>query len=278
MGEQTGSVGSDEHASSQAFVAPDSRFRVSVVIPARNEALNLTVVLPQIAPVYEVVLVDGSSVDDTIEVTRSLRPDAIIIRQEGRGKGDALQQGFSAASGDIIVMLDADGSADPAEIPRFVAALAEGADFAKGSRNLPGGGSSDITWLRSSGNRYLTWLVNSLFDTSYTDLCYGYNAFWRHCLPAIHVDCAGFEVETLMNIRIARAGLRVTEVPSFELERIHGESNLRPIRDGLRIKRTIVRERFGFRHAPSPAADHNPALAELDGSLAVVSSVVGLDL
>jgi hypothetical protein len=147
-------------------------------------------------------------------------------------------------------MLDADGSADPAEIPAYVSALQSGADFAKGSRYLTGGGSSDITGLRSLGNRTLGGIVNALFGTRYTDLCYGYNAFWRHCLPVMNVDCDGFEVETLINIRIARARLSIAEVPSFERDRIHGESNLNTFRDGWRVLRTIFRERFSRPAAP----------------------------
>ncbi len=179
------------------------------------------------------------------------------MHEERRGKGAGLQAGFGAATGDIIVMLDADGSADPAEIPRFVEALVSGADFAKGSRYLAGGGSADLTVVRRFGNVGLTALVNLLYGTSYTDLCYGYNAFWRHCLPYLQVDCDGFEVETLINIRIAKAGLRVAEVPSFEERRIHGQSNLRPFRDGWRVQRTIMRERFGGKSpdaAPTPTS------------------------
>lgn len=219
--------------------------RVSVVIPTLNEAENLPHVFAQLpAALHEVVLVDGHSVDDTVEVARRLRPDIRVVRQARRGKGDALACGFSACTGDAIVMMDADGSTDPSEIPRFVAALAEGADFAKGSRCLPGGGSADLTWLRSAGNKFLSFAVNLLYGTKYTDLCYGYNAFRLSCLESLFVDCPGFEVETLINIRIARLGLKVAEVPSFEGRRINGMSNLRPIRDGLRILRVIVRERF----------------------------------
>jgi Glycosyl transferase family 2 len=218
--------------------------RVSVVIPTLNEAKNLPHVFRELpSELYEVVLVDGRSTDGTVEVAREHYPDVRIIGQTGRGKGNALACGFDAARGDVIVMLDADGSADPGEISRFVDALANGADFAKGSRFLEGGGSSDITFLRHLGNRFLCGIVNSLYRTRYSDLCYGYNAFWRHCLAHINVDCDGFEVETLINIRVAKAGLRVEEVPSFERDRLFGESNLRTFRDGFRVLRTILRER-----------------------------------
>jgi glycosyltransferase involved in cell wall biosynthesis len=218
---------------------------VSVVIPALNEARNLPHVLTRLPEdIYEVIFVDGHSVDLTMEVARALYCDVRFVKQTGRGKGNALQSGFQACRGDIIVMLDADGSADGAEIPRFVDALCRGADFAKGSRFLEGGGSADITRLRRLGNWGLNLLVNTLYGTRYTDLCYGYNAFWAHCLPRINVDCDGFEVETLINVRIAKAGLRVAEVPSYEGLRIHGASNLHAVRDGLRVLRTILSERF----------------------------------
>jgi glycosyltransferase involved in cell wall biosynthesis len=190
-----------------------------------------------------VVLVDGHSKDGTIDVARTIRPDVRVVLQDGRGKGNALACGFAAASGDIIVMIDADASNDPREIPQFVAALLAGNDFAKGSRFAPGGASTDITPIRALGNRMLGLAVNLLFGTRYTDLCYGYNAFWRHCLPHMHVTCDGFEVETLIHVRVARAGLAVAEVASVEHERLHGESKLSATRDGLRILRMIVRER-----------------------------------
>jgi len=219
--------------------------RVSVVIPTLNEADNLPHVFAEFpAGLHEVVLVDGHSVDDTIEVAKRLRPDIRVVLQGHRGKGDALACGFAACTGNVIVMMDADGSTDPKEIPRFVRALVDGADFAKGSRYLPGGGSGDLTWLRRTGNRLLSVAVNLLYGTKYTDLCYGFNAFRVTCLDSLLVDCPGFEVETLINIRVAKLGLKVAEVPSFEGERINGNSNLHPVRDGLRVLKVIIRERF----------------------------------
>ncbi len=219
--------------------------RISVVVPTLNEAKNLPHVFAELPQgLHEVIVVDGFSTDGTPEVARRLRPDVKVVKQTQRGKGDALRCGFEASTGDILVMLDADGSANPAEIPAFVRTLMTGADFAKGTRFHPDGGSSDITPLRSAGNRLLSGTVNLLFGTSYSDLCYGYNAFWRHCLPAMSVDCTGFEVETLINVRIARAGLKVSEVPSFERDRIHGQSNLNTFRDGGRVLRTILGERL----------------------------------
>jgi glycosyltransferase involved in cell wall biosynthesis len=218
--------------------------RVSVVIPTLNEERNLPYVLSSLPRgLHEVIVVDGLSTDGTVAVAKRLRPDARIVMQSGRGKGNALAAGFAACTGDIVVTLDADGSTDAAEIPRFVAALCNGADFVKGSRFAQGGASSDITRTRRWGNRALNALVNGLYGTSYTDLCYGYNAFWARCLPYMRVDCEGFEVETLVNVRIAKGGLVIHEVPSCERRRIHGNSNLHAVRDGTRVLRIIVRER-----------------------------------
>lgn len=227
-----------------ALPDPSAAPTVSVVIPTRDEARNLPHVFRDMPrDIHQVVVVDGHSTDGTVAVARRLWPSCQVIRQTGRGKGNALALGFAAVTGDITVMLDADGSADPREIPRFVAALVAGADVAKGSRFAgAGGGSTDITALRHLGNAALTRTVNRIWGTSYTDLCYGYNAIWSRWLPVLDVDCDGFEIETLMNIRMAAAQLRVVEVPSFELERIHGASNLRAVRDGLRVARTIRAE------------------------------------
>ena len=217
---------------------------ISVIIPTRNEAENLYYILPRIPSIVrEVILVDGHSTDDTIAVARQLRPTIRIIKQVWKGKGDAVRVGFAACTGDIIVMLDGDGSTDPEEIPRFVAPLLEGYDFAKGSRFIPGGGSNDITVLRLMGNYGLCGLTNVLFRRQFSDLCYGYNAFWRYCLDYAEIDCDGFEIETQLSLRMHKANLKIVEVPSMEHSRIHGQSNLRTFRDGWRVLKTILEER-----------------------------------
>jgi glycosyltransferase involved in cell wall biosynthesis len=231
--------------------------KVSVIIPTLNEAANLPHVLPHIPSwVHEVIIVDGRSKDGTPEVARKLMPSVRIVEETKRGKGAALLAGFHAATGDIIVMLDADGSMDPQEMSTYVAALCNGADFVKGSRYLQGGGSSDLTFVRNLGNWGLTLTVKILFGCRYSDLCYGYCAFWRHVLPVLDLKSDGFEIETEMNVRALVTKLRIVEVSSFETERIHGESHLRPIQDGLRVMRTILRERW--RASTDPTA--SPAL------------------
>jgi glycosyltransferase involved in cell wall biosynthesis len=259
---------------------------VSVVIPALNEERNLPHVAAQLPDdIDEIVFVNGNSVDNTAEVARELWPDGVHVKQTRKGKGNALACGFAVASGDIIVMIDADGSTDPAEIPSYIEALTSGADFAKGSRFISGGGSADITVFRRFGNMGLNGLVNALFSTRYTDLCYGYNAFWRHCLdvmrlPGVHATTPqwgdGFEIETLINVRVAARGLKISEVCSYELNRIHGASNLNAVTDGIRVLRTIRREfayarqeqrresdrRYWFRYRVPAVTSSDPLLAE----------------
>jgi hypothetical protein len=229
------------------YKGPDRRrirkTKVSVVMPAMNEENNIGQVLSELpGGLHEVILVDGNSSDNTVEAACQAYPGIRVTTQSGRGKGDAFRTGFAAVTGNLVVMLDADGSADPAEIPRFIAALEAGCDFAKGSRFLDGGGSADITGMRKVGNGVLSGTANLLHGTRFTDLCYGYNAFWARCLPFISLDVPGFEVETLINLRIAAAGMKITEVPSYEKERLSGQSNLKTFRDGFRVLGTILRE------------------------------------
>ena len=244
---------------------------ISVIVPAMNEAANLPHVLPRIPiDVLEVILVDGDSTDDTVAVARSVLPTVRIVKQNGRGKGAALRTGFAAARGDIIVMLDADGSTAPEEIPALVRALTDGADFAKGSRFLTGGGTADMQLYRRLGNGVFVAMVRLLFGGRYTDLCYGYNAFWREVVPQLALDGTGFEIETMMNVRALKIGLKVVEVPSFESHRIHGESNLHTIPDGMRVLRTILRERLsGPVRAAAPMPTPVAVLPVMPGTVAM---------
>ena len=225
--------------------ATSSYPKVSLIIPTLDEAENLKHVLPKIPSlVDELIIVDGVSGDATVEVVAALRPDAQVIVDSRRGKGNALRTGFQAATGDILIMMDADGSMDPIDIGTFVAALEAGADVAKGSRFVQGGGSADLTRLRHLGNFVLTKTVRATFGGRFSDLCYGYMAFWRHVLPTFEGEVQGFEIETFLNVRALAAGLHIVEVASFESPRIHGQSHLRTFRDGSRVLRTIARERY----------------------------------
>jgi glycosyltransferase involved in cell wall biosynthesis len=232
-----------------------TRRTVTVTIPTLNEEKNIEWVLRRLPPIVdEVIIVDGYSSDRTIEVAKRARPDAVVVSQVGRGKGAALRTAFRHARGEYIVMLDSDCSMDPSEIERFVQALDYGYDFAKGSRYLPGGESHDLTLIRSMGNRALTSCVNLLFAVPFTDLCYGYIAFRHDKMRTLELAGRGFEIETEMVLHAVKSRLRIAEIPSEELGRRHGSSNLRTFQDGYRILRKIVSERIFSAHRP--VVDH----------------------
>ena len=216
---------------------------VSLVIPAKIEASNLPYVLSRIPDlVHEIILLDGNSTDGTVDVARSLRPDIKVVAQERKGKGAALRSGFAACEGDIIVMIDADGSMDPNELPASIGALMAGADFVKGSRFIQGGRTHDMEWYRRFGNWCFVKLVTLRFGGRFSDLCYGYIGFWRSALARMSLERDdGFEIETSMNVQALTTGLVIHEVPSIEAARIHGVSNLRTIPDGWRVLKTIIR-------------------------------------
>jgi glycosyltransferase involved in cell wall biosynthesis len=237
-------VGDAARASRLQAVPP--RSTVSLIVPARNEAANIGWVLNRIPDcVDEVILVDGESTDATLEMARATLPSLRIVPQQGPGKGSALRTGFLAAKGEYIVMIDADGSMSPREIPRYIHFLESGFDLVKGSRFTGGGGSLDITALRRMGNRGLLALMNVMYQSSLTDLCYGFVAFNRNVLDRLDLQASGFEIETEITVRAIQAGLRVAEVPTLELPRRTGQSNLRTFRDGHRVLRTLLKERNG---------------------------------
>jgi glycosyltransferase involved in cell wall biosynthesis len=243
---------SDRLAEPVAHERGHSAPTISVVIPTLNEAGNLPYVLNTIPRwVDEIIIVDGRSRDDTERVAKVLRPDVRILKQTQRGKGAAIRVGFEAAKGDILIVMDADGSMNGADIGAFRDALMSGADYVKGSRFCQGGGSVDITRLRRFGDWGICLLIRGLFGAHYSDGTYGFKGIWADRLDRIRIDADGFEVELLIDIRAQRAGLRIAEVPCFETNRIHGTSNLNAAKDGLRCLRVILRERLRRYRAPA---------------------------
>jgi CheY-like chemotaxis protein len=235
----------------------NQRPSVSVIIPTLNEAENLPLVLPYFPPdwVDEIILVDGLSTDNTVDIAKRLLPSIRVIMESKPGKGNALQAGYRASTGDIIIVLDCDGSHDPREIPRYVTALVQGADFVKGSRFSPGGGTTDMPRYRQLGNGFFVVLVNILFRATFTDLCYGYHAFWRYCLNSIELlNANGFEIDTVLYLGALRDRLRISEVPSFEGYRFYGVGKLKTIPDGIRVLKSIVREWWKSKW---PASQHD---------------------
>jgi len=217
---------------------------ITALVCTLNEEENLPHVLPRVPDwVDEVLLVDGHSTDDTLAVAKELRPDVRIVHQPGWGKGDALKYGIEQAAGDIIVTLDADGTTDPEDMPRFVEPLLRGCDFVKGSRfalSRPAGKPRH----RVFGNWVIVTTYNLLYRTTYTDLCSGYNAFWKQAMA--RVDLSGWtgQEEPLLNARVRRAGLKVVEVGHHDKGRIAGETKQPSWQQGSGAIRTVIRERF----------------------------------
>ncbi len=194
--------------------------------------------------VDEILLVDGYSIDNTVEVARKIRPEIKVLHQPGNGKGDALKCGVEHASGDIIVTLDADKATDPEEMPKFIEPLLNGYDFAKGSRFVQGFPPNKPKH-RIFGNWIITVTFNILFFRRYTDLCSGYNAFWKNRLKEINLwSSDGFQNEPLINVRVRKSKLKVIEVAHTDSGREWGEVKESSWRQGFKAIKSIVRERF----------------------------------
>ena len=273
--------GTNGNGASRNGHGPTTSERVTVVIPAKDEAQNVGWVLRRLPPgIDEVILVDGNSVDDTVAVARAVRPDIVVATERAPGKGAAMRTGLDMASGDIIVTIDADGSMDPRELDRYIR-LAHDVDLVKGSRFAGDGGTDDMSLIRWLGNAVLLGLVNLLYGAHLTDLCYGYCAVRRSALPALDLRSDGFEIETEMTVRALRAGLRVGEVPRYELPRRYGTSHLSAFFDGWRVLGTLLAIRVRARHPKPLAPVEQPALAvaaepaAADGGLASVDLLAG---
>jgi glycosyltransferase involved in cell wall biosynthesis len=217
---------------------------VSVVFCTHNDAPTIADVLRRVPSfVKDIVVVDCGSTDRTVELVREAAPRATLLVEESNDRGRAWRSGFARASGDIFVMLRGDGSHDPAEIPRFLAVLRTGADFAIGTRYLAGGGSAEMNRFRWFGDRFLTHLANWVLKARFSDIGYGYLAFWKRQLPDLRVERAKGDLEAVLPLRARRLGIRMVEVPSYESLRHHNPSNAQALREGFAMLRTIVAAR-----------------------------------
>ena len=239
----------------------------TILIPALNEAECLARVLPLVPEhlLPGVLVVDGGSTDGTPDVVRRL--GCRVIPQEGRGLGRAIVTGLRATTGDVVVVIDADGSHDVRDIPRLLAKLAEGYDLVLASRYMDGpedagmfsprrrSTSDDDTPIRELGNRSFTGLCRLLHRVPVHDVLNGFKAFRRAILDTFEIETEGQEYDVEMLIKAQKRGFRIGEVPIVESRRIAGESKLSVPIHGALILWVILRELFRggrSRARPSP--------------------------
>ncbi|MGC8652068.1 MAG: glycosyltransferase family 2 protein [Candidatus Micrarchaeia archaeon] len=218
---------------------------VSIVIPTFDEESNIGMVLKGVKNVleshmykYEIIVVDKHSQDNTVAIAKRF---GAKIMYDDTGKGAALIKGMKAAKGDIIVSMDADLSHRPRELLLLIAGIEAGYDVCVGSRFLTGGGSEDMPLIRRLGNKSFVAMVNTIYHTHYTDMCYGYRSFDRKAIRKLRLKEQGFGIETEINIEIAKRRLKVLEVPSYEKIRASGKGKLHTFRDGFVILKTILK-------------------------------------
>ncbi len=218
--------------------------KVSLIIPTRNEEGAIGPTLREVPRdvVDEIIVIDGHSTDKTWdEVKAELRPQDKLVMQKGKGYGGAFLEGFDIATGDVILLLDADGSHNPNEIPAIIEKVRRGYEYVMASRYMRGGHSEDDTIIRWFGNRVFTLMTNMIHGTDVTDSLYLFTAITRDGLTKLNLHSTGFEFCTEIVVKAHRAGLKFAEVPAFERARTAGKTKVNAFWHGLKILRMILR-------------------------------------
>jgi dolichol-phosphate mannosyltransferase len=225
--------------------------KVTVVVPARNEADNIGLLLDEIKEAagnvhypLEVIVVDDHSQDSTVQI--AMAKGAKVIQNSGScGKGNALKEGFKQAEGDFIIMMDADYSHRPQDIPLFIQAWENGAGLVIGSRIY--GGSEEYTRLRAFGNIFFTGLFGMLLGRYLSDALNGFKGFQKELVKNYCYESSNFEIEIELLANALRSGYKIVEFPSHERTRKSGSVKSRIGRDGLRFLMRIIKEWWRLR-------------------------------
>jgi len=228
--------------------------KLSIVIPVYNEASTIAEITALVRSIEvgmdkEILLVDDGSADGTVEVLQKMADEhpglKVLFHEINRGKGAALRTGFAAATGDIVLIQDADLEYDPKEYPRLLQPILDGhADVVYGSRFLGGGAHRVVYYWHYLGNRFLTTLSNMTTNLNLTDMEVCYKVFKREVIQAISLkeDRFGFEVE--ITAKLARRHLKIYEVPISYYGRDYSEGKKIGWRDGFSALRCILKYTF----------------------------------
>lgn len=217
--------------------------KVSVLIPTKNEEGCIGRVLKEIPRdiVNEVVIIDGQSTDGTREEAKKfLKKNDKLIRQKKIGFGDAFLEGIKLVRGEIIIMMDADGSHNPQDIKQIMNKIKDGFQFVLASRYAKGGKSYDDSLFRLIGNKLFTWMTNFVHGTNITDSLYLFTAISKKNFNELNLKSTGFEFCTEIIVKAHKKGLKFAEIPVIERKRYAGKSKVHAFSHGLKILRMIL--------------------------------------
>lgn len=224
-----------------------NKSKISVVLLCKNEAVGLVRVINSIKKhAYEIIVVDGHSTDASLEIARNA--GAIAVSDHGQGKGDGIKMGLNKAKGDVVILMDADGSHNALDIPKLARPVFDGeADLVVGSRRT--GGSMEVKLnleglVRSAGVDLMTFLVNLRFKTDLTDLLYGFKAIKRETAMKLKLKSNDFAIDQEIAIKCLKNNFRVMQIPSHENARMWGKSKLKTI-FGIKLFIDLIRQLYG---------------------------------
>jgi len=235
---------------------------VSIVIPVRNERETVLALIERVRAVdcgmpSEIIVVDGASTDGTREALQALppAPDLVLVLEDAaRGKGRAVRTGFARATGDIVMVQDADLELDPAQIPSLLAPIVAGDTRVVFGSRFKGRGRGETPFVGYAGNMLLTLAADALFLARLTDILTCYKVLRADVMRALDLRCDGFDLDAEIACRVLRAGERVVEVPVSYAPRGADEGKKLSPRVGWSVLRAILRVRFSRASATPEAA------------------------
>jgi dolichol-phosphate mannosyltransferase len=226
--------------------------KLSIIIPVRNEVQTIVTLVERVRAVdygmsREIIVVDGASTDGTREALQALPTSAevvLVLEDQARGKGRAVRTGFERATGDILVVQDADLELDPAQIPTLLDRLEREERPAVFGSRFKGQGRGETPLLSYAGNKLLTWSANVLFFTRMTDILTCYKVLRSDVAKSLHLQCDGFDFDAEVPCRLLRHGYQILEIPVAYNPRSIDEGKKLTPRVGWSVLRVILQIRF----------------------------------